>query len=86
MIVVLEILNSGWHNLKRNKMKLKFRLSLKPPFILYNDTLCECGEHKKCVRKINASNNGRLWVENKDHFRCGKVRNQIEKLNELFNK
>jgi len=67
-------------------MKLNFKLSLKPPFILYNDndTLCECGEHKKCVRKINASNNGRVWVENKDHFRCGKVRNQIEKLNELF--
>lgn len=69
-------------------MKLKFKLSLKPPFILYNDndTLCECGEHKKCVRKINASDNGRLWVENKDHFRCGKVRNQIENLKELFNK
>ena len=69
-------------------MNLNFKLSLKPPFILYNDndTLCECGEHKKCVRKINASNNGRLWVENKDHFRCGKVRNQIEKLKELFKK
>ena len=67
-------------------MKLKFKLSLKPPFILYNDndTLCECGEHKKCVRKINASDNGRLWVENKDHFRCGKVRNQIEELKEML--
>ena len=54
-------------------MKLKFRLSLKPPFILYNDTLCECGEHKKCVRKINASNNGRLWVENKDHLDVGRL-------------
>ena len=62
---------------------MKFKLSLKPPFILYNDTLCECGEHKKCLRKINASNNGRLWVENKDHFRCGKVRNQIEKLKDM---
>ena len=69
-------------------MKLNFKLSLKPPFILYNDndTLCECGEYKKCIKKINASDNGRLWVENKDHFRCGKVRNQIEKLKELFKK
>ena len=58
---------------------MKLKLTLKPPFILYNDndTLCECGEHKKCVRKINASDNGRLWVENKDHFRCGKIRNKI---------
>ena len=58
---------------------MKLKLTLKPPFILYNDddTLCECGEHRKCVRKINASDNGRLWVENKDHFRCGKVRNKI---------
>jgi hypothetical protein len=65
---------------------MKLKLTLKPPFILYNDndTLCECGEHKKCVRKINASDNGRLWVENKDHFRCGKVRNQIEKLKEML--
>jgi hypothetical protein len=33
---------------------MKLKLTLKPPFILYNDndTLCECGEYKKCIRKI----------------------------------
>jgi len=48
------------------------------------ETKCCCGEHKKCIRKINTSSNGKMWIENKSHFNCGKIKNQIKKLNELF--
>lgn len=67
-------------------MKLKFKLSLKPPFIIHDvsDSLCECGEHKKCVRKVNVSSSGKAWVDSQDHFSCGKIINQINKLNEWW--
>ena len=39
---------------------------------------CECGEHKECVRKIHSNSEGRLWVENHEHFKCGKVKNMLE--------
>ena len=48
------------------------------------ETKCYCGEHKKCIRKINTSSNGKMWIENKSHFSCGKIKNQIKKLNEWF--
>ncbi len=47
---------------------------------------CECGEHKKCVRKINSNANGKLWVETDEHFKCGKVKKQVKKIIELFDK
>ena len=47
---------------------------------------CQCGEHKKCVRNINADNSGRLWVNDKEHFSCGKVKNQIKQINRYENR
>ena len=40
---------------------------------------CECGEHSKCVRKIHSNSEGRLWVENEEHFKCGKVKKQVNR-------
>jgi hypothetical protein len=48
------------------------------------ETKCYCGEYKKCIRKINTSSNGKMWIENKSHFSCGKIKNQIKKLNKWF--
>ena len=57
---------------------------MKLPFVKYNDRLCECGENKKCVRKIYSNSNGQLWVKKDEHFKCGKVRKQVNDLKEWF--
>jgi hypothetical protein len=46
---------------------------------------CECGEHKECVRKIYSNSEGRLWVENHEHFKCGKVKKQVKRLLDWWN-
>ena len=47
---------------------------------------CECGKYEKCCRVIHSNTRGKLWVEDKDHFGCGKVQEQILELNELIKK
>jgi hypothetical protein len=53
-----------------------------------NDVIgrCKCGEHKECVRKIHSNIEGRLWVENNEHFKCGKVQKQVNNMLEWWNK
>jgi hypothetical protein len=46
---------------------------------------CECGEHNKCVRKIHSNTEGRLWVENEEHFKCGKIKKQVNSMLEWWN-
>jgi hypothetical protein len=61
-----------------------FKFSLKWPFIIRDDSLCQCGRYKKCVRKVNVSSSGRVWIDSEDHFSCGKIINQVEKLNKWW--
>ena len=44
---------------------------------------CECGKHKTCIRKVYGTGNGRLFVKNEEHFKCGIVQSQIESLIKL---
>jgi len=51
--------------------------------------VCGCGMYEKCVRKIRVNDGGyfgntKLYVDNKDHFRCGKVQEQIKKMTNAF--
>ena len=46
---------------------------------------CECGEHKECVRKIHSNRGGKLRVENEEHFKCGKVKKQVESMLDWWN-
>ena len=39
---------------------------------------CECGEHKKCVRKIRSTDSGKLYTIPSELFSCGKVKKQLE--------
>ena len=41
--------------------------------------------HIKCVRKIHSNSEGKLWVENKEHFKCGKVKKQVNSMLEWWN-
>lgn len=45
---------------------------------------CDCGENTECARKINSNSEGRLWIDNENHFKCGEIRNQINDLIEVF--
>lgn len=50
-----------------------------------SDTVCSCGKYDKCTRELRLTNKGcfgvdTLYVRKKDHFRCGKVQNQIKKM------
>jgi hypothetical protein len=33
------------------------------------------------VRKENVSSSGRVWIDSSHHFSCGKIINQVDKLN-----
>jgi hypothetical protein len=46
---------------------------------------CECGQHNKCVRKIHSNAEGKLWIQNEDHFKCGKVKKQVNDMLEWWN-
>jgi hypothetical protein len=35
------------------------------------------------VRKVNVSSSGRVWIDT-DHFGCGKIINQVDKLNKWW--
>ncbi len=50
-----------------------------------SDVMCSCGKYEKCIRKIKVKDGGyfgntKLYVDNKDHFRCGKVQKQIKQI------
>lgn len=45
---------------------------------------CDCGQHKECVRKVNADGNGKLSVNTSEHFKCGVIKRQIRQSAELF--
>lgn len=38
---------------------------------------CECGEHRKCVRKIRSTDSGKLYTITSELFSCGKVKKQL---------
>jgi hypothetical protein len=44
-------------------VSMNFKFSLKWPFIILSDSLCQCGRYKKCVRKVNVSSSGRVWID-----------------------
>jgi hypothetical protein len=46
---------------------------------------CECGVHSKCVRKIHSNSEGKLGVENEEHFKCGKVKKQVKSMLDWWN-
>lgn len=46
---------------------------------LEDDTTCECGNNSKCTRSIHSTNEGKLYIKNKEHFQCGRVQEQIER-------
>lgn len=47
---------------------------------------CKCGNYEKCVREVGATDSGKLYIIGgfKNHFKCGIVKNQIEKLNDIM--
>ena len=47
---------------------------------------CKCGNYEKCVREIGATDSGKLYIigGSKNHFKCGIVKNQIAKLNNII--
>jgi len=47
---------------------------------------CTCGKYKECKAKIQSTKGGRLFIETKDHFSCGKIQNQILELDKLLKK
>jgi len=55
-----------------------------------SDVMCSCGKYEKCIRKIKVKDGGylgstKLYVDKKDHFRCGKVQKQIKQIKDMFN-
>ena len=55
-----------------------------------SDVMCSCGKYEKCIRKIKVKDGGyfgntKLYVDNKDHFRCGKVQKQIKQIKDSLN-
>ena len=61
---------------------MNFKFCQKCPFLIRS--LCQCGRYKKCVRKVNVSSSGRAWIDSEDHFSCGKIINQVERLNKWW--
>lgn len=49
-------------------------------------TVCHCGEHEKCVIKTRVTENGTMFFENKDFFRCGKIKNDIKRFKKIHKK
>ena len=39
--------------------------------------------HFRIYFEKDSNKNGRIWVNNEDHFNCGKVKSQIKKLKNL---
>ena len=55
-----------------------------------SDVMCSCGKYEKCTRKIQTSWNnrwgtGRIWIDKKDQYRCGKIQEQIKQMKKSFN-
>lgn len=72
-----------------NWIKYLFSKKYRKQFAI-SGVMCSCGKYEKCTRKINTyfnnrSGTGRIWVEKKDHFRCGKVQKQIEQMKKSLN-
>jgi hypothetical protein len=51
-----------------------------------NEKMCDCGKYPKCIRKIYTSEEGRVWVETEEHFKCGKTENQIKEMESIYGK
>ena len=50
-----------------------------------SDVMCSCGKYEKCIRKVKVKDGGyfgstKLYVDKKDHFRCGRVQKQIKQI------
>ena len=50
---------------------------------------CECGKFSKCCRKIqsswdNRSGTGRIWIDKKDQYRCGKIQKIVKDMETSF--
>lgn len=41
---------------------------------------CNCSKHDKCVRQIHSTKEGKLYIKTSEHFLCGDIQKQIEKL------
>lgn len=57
--------------------------------ITSNDN-CTCGKYEKCIRRIKVKGGSyfgktKLYVDSKDHFRCGEVQNQINEMKKSTN-
>ena len=55
-----------------------------------SDVMCSCGKYEKCIRKVKVKDGGyfgstKLYVDKKDHFRCGRVQKQIKQINTYTN-
>ena len=55
-----------------------------------SDVMCSCGKYEKCIRKVKVKDGGyfgstKLYVDKKDHFRCGRVQKQINQIKDSLN-
>ncbi len=46
---------------------------------------CNCGKYTECCREIRSNSNGKLWIETDEHFKCGKVQEQLLKMKNWWN-
>ena len=67
-----------------NLIKFIFKILYRVEPITSNDN-CTCGKYEKCIRRIKVKDGGyfgntKLYVDSKDHFRCGEVQKQINEI------
>ena len=72
-----------------NWIKYLFSKKYRKQFAI-TGVMCSCGKYEKCTRKIqtywnNRSGTGRIWIDKKDQYRCGKIQEQIKQIKESFN-
>jgi hypothetical protein len=65
-------------------VSMNFKFSLKWPLLYLVIVYVSVVGIKKCVRKVNVSSSGRVWIDSADHFSCGKIINQVDKLNKWW--
>ena len=71
-----------------NWIKYLFSKKYRKQFAIYG-VMCSCGKYEKCTRvfkvKERKTLTSTIYVDNKDHFKCGKIQRQIEKVKNIFN-
>lgn len=71
-----------------NWIKYIFSKKYREQFAI-SSVMCSCGKYEKCIRKVKVKDGGyfgvsTLYVDNKDHFKCGKVQKQVLDMKEWW--